>query len=417
MIGAIGINYKSSPLEIREKFSLSEKSIEEFGNQLKDKPGFSGLIVISTCNRSEFYFNMTECCGSSVFSFMLRSLKGFCGVTENVRDYFYFKSEEEAYEHLFNVVVGAKSMVYGEIQIVGQVKQALQISIDNDLTDSELSRLFTKALEASKKIRTLTKMNEGALSISYAGIEKCISVFPNIQECSFLLVGAGETGELTLKSLIKKGCKNITIANRTVEKANKLANSYDVSSIPFESIQTQLEYSDVVIVSTGSQVPLITRDMVQLALKNKDQKKQLYIDLSVPRNVSPMVSDIENVTVYDVDDLQEVVNSHLEKRKGMVHKVDAIVNEYVVEFSDWISNRNLGSVISQIKSNFHTINSSELQGFKKVNKASNNPLLDNYGSHITEKYTRLLIKNMKEVTNNGKNLEYVKVLSELFELN
>ncbi len=417
MIGLIGINYNSSPILVREKFTFNENQIIDFGTQLKSNSNVSGLVILSTCNRSEIYFQMEDCWDKEAFSFMLKSWKAFCGVTDSIREYFYFKTDTEVFKHLFYVVSGANSMVLGEDQIVGQVKQALQISQDSNISDTELNRLFTKSLEANKKIRNKTKINQGAFSVSYAGVEKCMSVFSDIQKCRILLVGAGETGTLTLKSLLKKGCQDIVITNRTFEKAENLASKYKVSACPISNLEVELESSDIVIVSTGSQVPLVTEQMTERVSQKRDNRKLLFIDLSVPRNVSAGVSAIPNVLVYDVDQLEEVVNKNTEKRKKLITAIDAIIEDYIVEFSDWLSSRKLGEVISTIKTNFSAVNQIELEGFKKVNKTVKDNLLDNYGTHITEKYTRLLIKNLKEVTNNGRKTEYVKVLNSLFNLN
>jgi glutamyl-tRNA reductase len=417
MIGLLGISYQSSPISIRQRFSLNSEQIEEFNKLLKENKEFHGLVVLSTCNRSEFYFNMKDCCEKSAFSFMLKSLKEYCEINENIREYFYFKSENDTYKHLFEVVSGINSMVFGEAQIVGQVKQALQTSEELGTVDSELQRLFTKSLEANKKIRTKTKLNEGAFSVSYAAVEKCFGLFPDLKERSVLLVGAGETGTLTLKSLIKKGCENIIITKRTEERAVDLANKYNVNSKPYEELKLQIQASDIIIVSTASQDVIINQEMVSSVMQKRGERKQLYIDLSVPRNVGPEVANVENVTVFDVDDLKEVVNLHQENRKLLVDDVEVIINEYIEEYTNWLSSKNLCSVISLIKTNFGSINKNELEGFKRINKAGENQLLDDYSTHITDKYTRLLIKNLKEVTNNGKKLEYVKVLNELFELN
>ncbi len=417
MIGVIGINYKSSPIEIREKFSFDESRTVRFAEFLKGKEGFSGLVVISTCNRSEFYFQMGDCCKSGAFSYVFKSLKEFCNVSENIRDYFYMKANDEAFKHLFYVVSGANSMILGEYQIVNQVKNALQLSLKFGISDTELTRLFTKSLEANKKIRTQTKISEGAFSVSYAGVEKCFSVFPDCKDKNVFIVGAGETGTLALRSLVKKGCDKVVITNRTHQKAITLANAFGMKTSPFEEIGKQLEESDIVIVSTGSQVALINKEMVEKANKKREGKKQLFIDLSVPRNITADVGDVENVIIYDVDDLQEVVQANHSKRKKFIEDADVIIDEYMEDFNNWLSTRNLGEVIAAIKTNFSTINQSELAGFKKVNKTGENEIIDSYGSHITNKYVRLLIRNLKEVTGNGRKTEYVKVLHELFDLN
>ncbi|NPA68320.1 MAG: glutamyl-tRNA reductase [Chlorobi bacterium] len=420
MIGLVGINFKTAPLDIREKFSLDDKTAVEFAEEVKQKSKISGIVVLSTCNRAEYYFHTDDCCETAAYSNILKALKSFCGVKENVKEYFYFKSGKDAYKHLFHVISGASSMVVGEDQIVGQVKHALQLSEKNKLSDTELTRLFTKSFEVSKKVRTQTEINKGAFSVSYAGVEKCMSVFPDIISCNILLTGAGETGELTLKSLIKKGCKNIVITNRTLSKAEKLSKKYGVKSMPFSSYKEQLSEFDIIIVSTGSSKILIEKNDAQKAVTKRNGKKQLYLDLSVPRNISNDVSEIKNIVIFDVDDLKETVNSNKEKRLKLIGEIDKITDIYINEFEDWLSARNLGPVISKIISGFSRINKKEISGFKKANKLNEHEkeiLLENYGNYIAEKCSRRFIKNIKEVTENGKNTEYVKVLSELFELN
>jgi len=417
MIGVLGINYESSPLNVRESFSLSEDQIIKLGSSLKQRAGFSGLVVLSTCNRSEFYFQMEDFCEKAIYNYMLKSLKSFCDISIDTRDYFYYKSGDEAFKHLFHVVAGANSMILGEDQIVKQVKHALQISIDNDLSDTELTRLFSKSFEANKKIRTQTKINQGAFSVPYAGVEKCMTVFPDLKSRKILVVGTGETGRLTLKNLIKKGCQDIVITNRTYEKASVLAEKYGVKAASFDSLAAKLHESDIVIVSTSSKKALINYEEVNHSKAIRNGEKQLFIDLSVPRNVDPSVADIDNTIVYDIDQLQEIVDANQEKRKKLISEIEEIVDEYLQEFNDWLSARNLKGVISTVKSNFEMVNQTELAGFKKVNKTEDSELLDSYASHIKEKYARLLIKNIKEVTHNGRKEEYVKLLNSLFDLN
>ncbi|MDC0584630.1 glutamyl-tRNA reductase [Bacteroidales bacterium] len=415
MVGVLGINYESSSLEIREKFSFNEEKYKAFGDLLRQREGFSGAIILSTCNRSEIYFQMNDCCQTSAFSHMLKSLKQFVGVTENVRQHFYFKIGEDCFAHLFQVVSGVQSMVFGEYQIVGQIKQALQESENLGLSDTVLSRLFTKALETSKQIRNATKINEGAFSVSSAGIEKSIEVFPDIEKRKVLILGAGETGQLTLKSLLKKNCSNITIANRTNEKAEKLAKAHGVKSVIFDDLEKTLSHIDIVYVSTSSQEPLITHKMVQGAMEARDFLPQLYIDLSVPRNVDVHVNEINNANVVDVDHLQEVVDHHDVKRKQRTCEVNKMIDQHVEEYVNWLSTRNLNTIIQNIKTGFETINKSELQTFKKINKADD-VLLDDYGIHISKKYSRMFIKKLREVTDNGRKAEYVKVLNDLFAM-
>lgn len=415
MIGVLGINYESAPLQVREGFSLQGQQIIDLVTHFKNDTGFSGMVVLATCNRAEFYFQMQDAPREKAFRLMLDELMQFCGIEEARDSYFYFKLGNDAFKHLFHVVAGANSMVLGEDQIVGQVKEALQFSTSNNLADSELNRLFIKALEANKKIRTQTKINQGAFSVSYAGVEKCMQVFEDITACKILVVGTGETGTLTLKNLLKKGCSNVVVTNRTPEKAEAVAAEYQVDTAPFHELTEHLEESDIVLVSTGSQVPVINREDILDSHARRADRTQLFIDLSVPRNVDPAVASIENTIVYDMDHLQGIVNANQEKRRQLISEMDEIIDRYLEEFNEWLSSRNLGQVIATLKSNFNSINQNELEGFKKAKKADDE-LLDDYGDHLSEKYARLLIRNIKEVTQNGKDMEAVKMLNNLFQL-
>jgi len=332
-------------------------------------------------------------------------------------EYFYRFNQEKTIRHIFKVVCGLDSLALGEYQIVCQVKDAFKVVYDSQLIGSTLIRLFNKALGTGKRVRTETEINKGANSVSYAGVEMASQQFNELCNKKILLVGAGETSELTLHNFHKKGCNNITITNRTFTKAEHLAVKYNGKVIEINELAEQLHNFDIIVTSTASEKPLITAEMTAKAMQTRNGKKQVYIDLSVPRNVAVEVESLENVYVFDVDSLANVVKQNFEKKKGEIDKAKHIINETVEEFITWLNERNLSEVIAAINKNFRKVNSTELQGFKKNESANDYTKAEEYGDHITEKFIRLLIKKTKDVTDNGKRKEYINLVNELFELN
>lgn len=415
MIGVIGISFKSSPIGIREKFSFTFQEIDQYTKLLQIDQSVHGVVIISTCNRTEIYFQAEKCCAEKGFDLMLRSLAYFKGYRNELRKYFYFKAGEDAIEHLFKVVSGIDSMIIGEDQIIGQIKNAFRYSLDNDSAGSVLTRMFHKAFEAGKRVRTETIINEGCASVSSAAIDLCEKRIANLTKKNILLVGTGQTGLLALQNFSKRGCKSIYITNRTFSKALHSAEKYNATAFEIEELDDYLHKCDVILVATASKTHLISKEMVG---KSIDQRleNQLYIDLSVPRNISEDIGDIEKVSLYAVDDLQEIVAATSEKRKEAIADAMKIIDIIKQEFIDWLNIVDLTPVIMKIKDNFHQINSTELEGYLKINSVKDSETVSDYGRHISDKYARLFIRNLRTVSKNGKRKEFVELVNELFEL-
>ena len=415
MIGVIGISFKTAPIEIREKFSFSEEEIPQFIRLLKIDESLHGVVVFSTCNRTEIYFRIEKCCVENGFDFIFRNLEYFKGYNDEFRKYFYGKHSDDAIEHLFKVVAGIDSLVIGEDQVTRQVKEAFKYSLENDSIGSILTRMFNKAFHAGKRIRTETAINKGFASVSSAAVALCEKELSNISDLNILLVGTGHTGDRALQNLTERGCKSVFITNRTYSKAKVAAEKYKGTAIDIENLESILPDCDMVIVATSSKTHLITLEMVQKSdsLRNR---KQLYIDLSVPRNISNAVGNIENITLFTIDDLQAIVAASSEKRKEAVSEAMEIIHHVKQEFTDWLNSMNLTPIIHKIKSNFHEINRTELEEFLKINCTEDSGIVLDYGKHITDKYARLFIRNLKIVTENGRKKEYVDLVNGLFEL-
>ncbi len=415
MIGLIGLNHKSAPIEIREKFVFCEEDVRRFVPQLKAK-GIRGAVVVSTCNRTEIYFEMEDKSLSSDIDMISDTLISYRKVASDVKIHFYQMKNDDAVRHLFRVVSGLDSMALGEYQIVGQIKDAFNISKQNELCSSVLFKLFNDALKTGKQVRTETALNKGAVSISYAGVELAGKKLQNLSSHSVLLVGAGQTSELTLLNLIKKECNQFTVVNRTQEKACELAEKYQCKVGDFEQLGELLVKNDIVISSTASKKALFTEEMVRKAMEERNNQPLLFIDLSVPRNVAKEVGDIENVHVYDIDALNEVIGDNLDMRKAEISHAEFIIKESVSEYSKWHAIHILAPTFQNITSQFQEVNKAMLDGLKNK-KEIDHEKATIYGELITKRFIGLMIENVKSVTNNGQKQEYITMVNKLFDLN
>jgi glutamyl-tRNA reductase len=415
MIGVIGISYKTAPLEIREKFSFSKEDIIPFSELLQQETEISDLVLISTCNRTEIYFSQNKHDNQTAFELIYEVIKKYKKNADHCWQYFYHRTNTGAVRHLFEVVSGLDSLIIGEDQIIGQVKDAYVTCTELALTDAVLMRLFQKSFEAGKRVRTETGIKLGITSVSSAAVEMCATMLNGVGDKSVLLIGTGETGNLALQNIHKKGVKQIGVTNRTAEKAEKTAEKYNGMAVPFESYEKYLHGFDIVMVATSSATPIITAEMVKRTRGIRPDHKQVFLDLSVPRNIESAVGEIENIELLGVDDLQEIVNQTTEKKKESAQKAHFILDELVSDFSEWLASRALRPAINMITTNLQSINQEELSTYRKLATPEMQEIVDDYAQHLTQRYTRLLIKNLKNMTENGKNVDSLKIINDLFK--
>jgi len=415
MIGVIGISYKTAPLEIREKFSFSKEDIVPFAELLQQETEIADLVLVSTCNRTEIYFSQHRHDNQTAFELIYEVIKKYKRIADHCWQYFYHRTNTGAVRHLFEVVSGLDSLIIGEDQIIGQVKDAYVTCTELALTDAVLMRLFQKSFEAGKRVRTETGIKLGITSVSSAAVEMCSSMLNGVSDKTVLLIGAGETGNLALQNIHKKGVKQIGVTNRTAEKAAKTAEKYNGMAIPFEAYDKYIHGFDIVMVATSSTTPIITTEMVKKNRSIRPDHKQVFVDLSVPRNIEASVAELENVELLGVDDLQEIVRQTTEKKKEAAQKAHLILDELVTDFSEWLASRSLRPAINMITTNLQTINQEELSTYRKLATPEMQEIVGDYAQHLTQRYTRLLIKNLKNLTDNGKNNDSLKIINDLFK--
>lgn len=340
-LAVLGINHKTAPVEVREKFSFGGRRIAEVNHLLKETAALSENLILSTCNRVEIYAvtkNDDLDCVSRIKDFLGKYRK------INISDFknrFYFHQNEKVVEHLFRVASGLDSMVFGEMEILGQVKEAYRAAHNAKTTGKVLHRLFEKAFNTAKKIRSETALTVGTVSVSSAAIRLARKILGELGDKKALIIGAGTVGEQLLLYLKKTGIKDITVANRSFEKARVLAKRFGAEPVAFESYQEKLSEADILIASTGAPHCIVKKDDILRLMPKRRQKPLFLIDLAVPRDVEEEVNKIDNVYLYDIDDLEKIVDENINLRKDELENCEKIIVSARQQFIEWLTNENL----------------------------------------------------------------------------
>ena len=413
---SIGISHNTAPLEIREKLWLSVDETREALKQLKERY-FAECLLVSTCNRTELY-GMTprvQVDDAELRKFMI----DFKHVTDIVKpEHFVGTFGGGAVNHLFKVASGIESMVIGDIQILSQVKEAFNLAVEMDATGPVMNRLMQSTLHVGKRTRSETSICEGAVSVSYAAVELASKIFEDLSKKSALLIGAGETGELTMKHLVGKGIGQVKIANRTREKAEALVASLGGSVVDYQDMVEALRTVDIVISSVNSPSYIVQPDDVHKVMKQRSNNPLFIIDIGVPRNVNPASRKIENVFLYDMDALSAIVDKNLVKRKAEIPKVTRIVREEMIEFFHWYNSLEVGPTIHDLRESFESIRQQEVE--KNINRFSphDRELVEIITKRIVNKILHQPMMTLKQGSENGsgekETLLRINALRELF---
>jgi glutamyl-tRNA reductase len=355
----LGVNHTTAPLEVREKLYIAEDSIPQLLQDLK-AGGVEEVAVLSTCNRTELYVS-----GSSpdqVTRIVNQTLARNFGITQDwLHKYCYSFSFEEAYRHLFLVASGLDSMVVGEPQILGQVKDAYKIAALSKSTGPLFDKIFNRAFTTAKRVRTETRIGYNPVSISSMAVELSRKIFGEFHQKKILVIGAGEMCEIALKQFKKQGVQEVFITNRTFQKAQQLAEEIVGLPYPFGEIPELLLKVDMVLSSTGADKPILGKDLILTVMKKRKHRPLFFIDIAVPRDVEPEVNNIENVYLYDIDDLKELSQAHLSNRLQESERAHAIVDEEVGKFGAWLKQLDFGPVITQVLEKLEKVRAREVK--------------------------------------------------------
>ena len=353
----IGVNHKTAPVEVREKLALGT----EQGRQALDFLGTYAQagVIVSTCNRTEVYTT----CDKAEEGF--NSLGSFLGnyhslAQEEVEPYLYRYSAGEAVRHLFRVASGIDSMILGEYEILGQVREALSSSVEAGTMNHPLSKLFHHGLRVGRRARRETLISRQAVSVSFTAVQLAKRVFGEIGDCKVLVISAGQAGKLAGKALRDWGAKEIAVTNRTPERAMELARELEGRALPFARLEQELLNFDIIISATSSPHFVLTRDAVAEALPAREGRPLCLIDIAVPRDVDPAVTQLPGVFLYDIDDLQELSEAHLREREREVAAVEALVEGEVVRFMRWWNTLDVVPVIASLREKVEAVRCREL---------------------------------------------------------
>ncbi len=412
---SIGISHHTASVDIREKMWFSTDEIREAVRRLKEN-FFSECVLVSTCNRTELY-GLTR--GQVPDDATLRKfLIEFKNASSMVREeHFVGTAAGEAISHLFQVASGIDSLVIGDIQILNQVKEAFMLSREADALGPVMNRLMQSALHVGKRTRTETTICEGAVSVSYAAVELASKIFQDLSKKTALLIGAGETGELTLKHLVSKGIGQVRIANRTRERAEVLVAEFGGTVVDYEQIVDALRVADIVITSVNAPTYIVQPEDVQKVMKQRSNNPLFIIDIGVPRNVSPASKKIENVFLYDIDGLSLVVDRNLEKRKAEIPKVHAIISQELADFTQWYQSLQVGPTIQDFREALEAIRHEEVEKNIHRFRPEDRELVELVTKRILNKILHQPTTALKQGVQNGGGAEGLvrsSILRELF---
>jgi len=356
----VGLNHKTAPIEVREKVAFDGPKLEEAMNILKSSSKVKESIVLSTCNRVEIYAGVRDLAEGE------ESIKAFISEFHTVpRDLLdnslYIHRGQEAIRHMYRVASSLDSMVVGEPQILGQLKDAYEAALNNKSTGVFLNKLMRKSVSVAKRIRTDTKIAENAVSISFAAVELAKKIFDDLSTKSFMLLGAGEMAELAARHLINNGVNDVYVTNRTKSRAEELAQEFRGKVVPFESFTQEVKYTDIVICSTGAPHYVLLKEQMHKIMKDRKQEPMFIIDISVPRNIDPDINDLDNVYLYDVDNLQGIVDTNKEERSKEAEKAEEIVEEEIDSFMKWLGSLAATPTIVALRNKAEDIRKSELE--------------------------------------------------------
>ncbi|WP_112378115.1 glutamyl-tRNA reductase [Muricauda aurantiaca] len=381
---AIGLSYKKADAEIRGKFSLDVPAIDKIMVQAKEQD-IDGLLAISTCNRTELY-------GFAQHPYQL--IKMLCdhtqGSVEEFQEVAYVYKNHDAISHIFRVGTGLDSQILGDFEIISQIKQGFFRSKKHEMANPFLERLCNAVIQASKRIKNETELSSGATSVAFASVRYILNKVPDISEKNILLFGTGKIGRNTCENLVKHSKNSqITLINRTREKAEVIAGKFDLTVKDYGDLQTEIRRADIFVVATGAQLPTISKALIYT------KKPLLILDLSVPKNVSNDVLELENVSLVHLDQLSQITDDTLNKRKEFVPKAEKIIDQVRGEFLKWLETRKFAPVINALKEKLKTMKAEEIDFHSRKISDFNEDQAEIISERIIQKITKQFANHLK----------------------
>jgi glutamyl-tRNA reductase len=414
----LGVSHHTAPIELRERIDFAGDVLGEAVSGLAARPSLDEAVILSTCNRAELYTACPDIDRGRAT--LVEFLTGFHSVpVELLRPHLYTRVDEEAARHLFRVASGLDSLVVGEPQILGQVKDAYSTAGDKQATGPLLNKLFHWSFAVGKRVRATTGLAEGAVSVSYAAVALARKIFGDLRGLNVLLVGVGEMGKLTAQHLKAQHVRQIAMTSRTAAHAESVAEALGATALPWAGLEAALLTSDIVVTATGAATPIFSRAQIDLAIQARRNRPLFVIDIAVPRDVDPAAGEIEQVFLYNIDDLRAIVRENLSRRGAEVERAEAIVLEEVQAFGAWLRSREAIPTVVALRQRFEAIRQAELQRLEP--KLAGLPpearaRVDEVTRLIVEKLLLSPTEQLKALSDRNTVLVYSDALTRLFRL-
>jgi glutamyl-tRNA reductase len=391
---AVSINHHTAPVELREALHLSNDEIKNLIHLAKEEL-FSEGLIISTCNRTEFY-GIPKNQNLDVLD-----IQNFIHAHKNNKDvkpeHFQTFASAEAIRHLFNVISGIDSLLVGDNQIYHQVKECFQASEEMQFAGFLMKRVFDAAIKTGKRAISETEISEGAVTVSYAAVQLIEKIFSNLSKKTALVIGAGETGELAAKHLKDRGIGKLVITNRTMEKAEKIARALDCGTLPFDSFKEKLHEYDIVLSATSAENLILTKDEVTKAMKKRNYSSMVLMDIAIPRDIDPASKEIDYVFYNDIDSLNIIVEQNMDKRKFEIPRVEKIINEEIDSFISWFNSLEVAPTIKDLRDYFESIRAEEVEKNKNRFSSDDQEKLDIVTKRIINKILHQPTVELKKI--------------------
>lgn len=406
----VGVSHKTCPIEIREKIAFPEKNLPEALAGLRTLEGVRECFILSTCNRVEIYARGED----SLSGLLNHFLSSFHGLkSSELNAYVYCLEGGNVFHHLFRVAAGLESMVVGETEIHGQLKEAFQLAQKAGTLDSMLYQLAERALRVGKKARTETKISRGAISVASVAVELAEKIFGRLSGEKVLVLGTGEMSEKTIENLVRAGAGKIVVASRNFERALELSQKFGAEPILFSDWLRALRTSDIVISSTAAPHPVVRYDDVKMVIHERRHKPLFFIDIAVPRDIESTVQTLDDVYLYDIDDLESVIQANIRERKKEIDACERLIEREMEQFSGWLEELGLKPVLERLIRHFDEAAEEEMRKLKAVFPGREQELRDLW-TRVRKKAFHKPLQKLRLVSKEGSLPRYLQILRELF---
>ncbi|EUJ33254.1 glutamyl-tRNA reductase [Listeria floridensis FSL S10-1187] len=414
---SVGLNHKTAPIEVREKFSFSETEEEKAHQTLQQEKSILENVILSTCNRTEITAVVDQIHTGKYY--LKRFLADWFNIgLEEASSYLFFHEEEAAVKHLYEVACGLDSLVLGETQILGQVKHAFAVAQEAGTTGTILNQLFREAVHFAKNMHHQTKINENAVSVSYAAVEIAKNIYTELNDKTVLLIGAGKMSELAMQNLAGSGVRELVLINRTTEKAELLANQFTARVGRFEDMHMELLHADIVLVSTSAENYLLCEADIE-PICSKRNSPLLIIDIALPRNVDPKINQLQGVYLYDLDDLEGVISANTEERRQIVEETKRAIAAEADLFFEWERQLGVVPLIRELREQALTIQETTMQSLENKLPGLTEREYTMIGKHMKSIINQMLkqpILEVKEMTGKPNSHDQIETFKAIFDL-